>query len=70
MKKESNLRSKAEISQLVEYFKDIKFFKKYKLSAKDFAWICQGLEYQVNFQRTYICREGQEADKFFIILKG
>ena len=46
------------------------FFKRRKLNSKDMGWICRGLEYQVNVQRSYISKEGDEADKFYIVLKG
>ena len=48
----------------------MKFFKDRKLGQKDLTWICKALDLTSYWQRSFIIKEGEESDRFFIILKG
>ena len=34
------------------------------------TWICKGLDYLQKQHRSYVIREGDDGDRFYIVLKG
>ncbi|CAI2367645.1 unnamed protein product [Moneuplotes crassus] len=72
LKKESEDRQKFEINGMQRFFKDNKFFKDLELTeGEDTVKKCfQRLKYACYEEGEYIMRQGDDGDKYYIILEG
>ena len=68
--KDANERSTNDKHVLYTYFSEIAFFKKLQFSKTDLSRICSRLHYEKIPPKSYVIKQGDIGDKFYIMLKG